>query len=211
MRYLLSHTTDQQGHSRCPPLRHRHFSRWPLSPWNVRQWKWRCYSQEDGRNSFWKPQFHFDWWRLAQQSSEDSLARRRPRLVAIKDQCSGPGHWSQPRWISSSDAPSTSEPLPLWPTRVNPHVLFICVPWYQNGLDQRGNVSDIIAIALLFSLIFCTRLFTGYDDHKKEIVAVKPSDHKAQIDAWLVHADAVLSRMWLIYHAEVALFYLLLS
>ncbi|KDR65060.1 hypothetical protein GALMADRAFT_149027 [Galerina marginata CBS 339.88] len=37
-------------------------------------------------------------------------------------------------------------------------------------------------------------LFAGYDDHKKKPVTVKPSDHKAQLDAWLAHADAVLSR-----------------
>ena len=73
----------------------------------------------------------------------------------------------------------------------------------------KGGMSVILFLSLYcLSLIFSTRLFAGYDDHKKESVTIKPSDHQAQLDAWLVHADAVLSRMWLSYCTEVALFLL---
>ena len=62
---------------------------------------------------------------------------------------------------------------------------------------------------ILFLSLYCLLLiFAGYDDHKKESVTVKPSDHQAQLDAWLVHANAVLSHMWLSYCTEVALFLL---
>jgi hypothetical protein len=57
-------------------------------------------------------------------------------------------------------------------------------------------------------LVDCIRLFTGYDGLKKESVTVKPSDHGAQLDKWLVHADAVLSRMWQFF---LALKFLIIS
>ncbi|KIM35999.1 hypothetical protein M413DRAFT_32041 [Hebeloma cylindrosporum] len=37
-------------------------------------------------------------------------------------------------------------------------------------------------------------ILAGYDDHKKKSVTVEPSDRKAQIDAFFVYADTVLSR-----------------
>ena len=73
-------------------------------------------------------------------------------------------------------------------------------------------MSDVIVTTILFITdLLDHRLFTGYDGHKKKSVTVKPSDHKAQLAAWLVHADAVLSRMWLLYCAGVDLFCLFSS
>ncbi|KAF8810570.1 hypothetical protein BYT27DRAFT_7091508, partial [Phlegmacium glaucopus] len=45
--------------------------------------------------------------------------------------------------------------------------------------------------------IKCGQIFTGYDTYKEELVTpdrAQPHDHNAQMEAWLNHADAILSR-----------------